>query len=51
MTAVENRNYSTKKEKVVVSGNSFVVREEADVDKIALAILNKIEQADLSYYG
>ncbi len=51
LTAVENRNYSTKKEKVVVSGNSFVVREEADVDKIALAILNKIEQADLSYYG
>ena len=51
LTAVENRNYSTKKEKIVISGNSFVVREDADVDKIALAILNKIEQADLSYYG
>lgn len=51
LTAAENRNYGKSKGGVVISGNNFTVREDADIDKIASALLAKIEQADLSYYG
>ena len=51
LTARENRNYKGTGNGVVISGNNFTVREEADIDKIARALLEKIEQADLSYVG
>lgn len=51
LTARENRNYKGTGNGVVISGNNFTVREEADIDKIASALLEKIEQADLSYVG
>lgn len=51
LTAAENRNYGKSSGRVVISGNNFTVREDADIDKIASALLAKIEQADLSYYG
>ena len=51
LTASENRNYKGTGNGVVISGNNFTVREEADIDKIARALLEKIEQADLSYVG
>ena len=51
LTARENRNYKDTGNGVVISGNNFTVREEADIDKIARALLEKIEQADLSYVG
>lgn len=34
---------------VTVSGNSFNVREEADIDKVARSILDNIQKADMSY--
>ena len=51
LTARENRNYKGTGNGVVISGNNFTVREEADIDKIARTLLEKIEQANLSYVG
>ncbi len=51
LTARENRNYKGTGNGVVISGNNFTVREEADIDKIARALLEKIKQADLRYVG
>ncbi|WP_277668646.1 tape measure protein [Caproiciproducens galactitolivorans] len=45
-TAVEARS-AKKNPSVVISGNSFVVREEADVDKIARALVEKIQKAEM----
>ena len=34
-----------------ISGNNFTVREEADIDKIAHAIVQQILQAEVNYGG
>ena len=31
---------------IVISGNSFTVREEADIDRVSSALLEKIELAE-----
>ena len=36
---------------VRVTGNSFIVREEADIDRIAAALAEKIADAQASYVG
>ncbi len=52
LTASENRSYGQNAGgNINITGNTFTVREEADIDKIASALLNKIVEADLSYAG
>lgn len=36
---------------VSISGNTFVVREEADIDKIAYKIVSLFEQSKANYGG
>lgn len=45
LTAAENRNYG-KTTPVTITGNSFVVREEADIVKIAAQIASMINRAN-----
>lgn len=45
LTASENRSYSSGGGSVVITGNSFTVREEADIEKVAKAIVSKINNA------
>lgn len=45
LTASENRNYGGGAASVVISGNSFVIREEADIERVARALISKINQA------
>ena len=53
LTASENRNYSNNQNRsnIVISGNNFTVRNEKDIDNIAIALLDKIEKANKSYSG
>ncbi|MEA5085104.1 MAG: tape measure protein [Lachnospiraceae bacterium] len=53
LTASENRAYSSGQGRgnVVVSGNNFVVREEADIDKIASEIVRQMEIANNTVGG
>ena len=44
LTASENRNYG-KSVPVVITGNNFYIREEADIDKIAREIVTQINRA------
>ncbi|MDF2511005.1 MAG: phage tape measure protein [Herbinix sp.] len=44
LTASENRNYG-KSTPISITGNSFVVREEADIQKVASKIANMINRA------
>ena len=45
-TAVEARSEKTGAS-VVISGNSFAIREEADIDRVAAALLQKMELAGM----
>lgn len=45
-TAVEARSEKTGAS-VVISGNSFAIREEADIDRVATALLQKMELAGM----
>lgn len=47
LTAAENRAYK-KSDSVVVTGNTFVVREEADISKIAVEIVKEFSKASFS---
>lgn len=44
-TAVEARSNHGNRP-IVISGNSFIVREEADIDRVASSLLQKIELAE-----
>ena len=44
LTASENRNYG-KSTPISITGNSFVIREEADIQKVASKIANMINRA------
>lgn len=44
-TAVEARSKRSS-QPIVISGNNFTVREEADIDRVASALLQKIELAE-----
>ena len=44
LTAAENRSNSSAPQ-INISGNQFTVREEADIDKIADALIQKILEA------
>ena len=44
LTAAENRGASAVPQ-INISGNQFTVREEADIDKIADALMQKILEA------
>lgn len=44
LTASENRSFG-KGAEIKITGNSFVVREEADVEKVAAEIIRQINQA------
>jgi hypothetical protein len=44
LTASENRGYKSGAG-VTVTGNSFTVREEADINKVAKALYREIEKA------
>lgn len=50
LTASDNRNYG-EGSSVLVSGNNFTVREEADINKIASEIVNQISRAQGNYGG
>lgn len=45
LTASENRSYGKGTASVVISGNSFVIREEADIERVARTLVSKINQA------
>ena len=54
LTAKENKEYQAAKEgkgslggNVTVTGNHFIVREEADIDRIAMALAKQIEKEAL----
>lgn len=51
LTASENRRYSqgAGQSGVLVSGNTFNVREESDIPKIASEILRELKKTDMSY--
>ena len=44
LTAAENRAYTGGSGGVTVTGNNFTVREEADIERIAAALADEIEQ-------
>ena len=44
LTAAENRAYTGGSVGVTVTGNNFTVREEADIERIAAALADEIEQ-------
>lgn len=44
LTASENRNYS-KSTSAVITGNNFIIREEADIEKVAREIAQQIVRA------
>jgi hypothetical protein len=46
-----SRNGGQQPAGVVVSGNTFVVREEADIDRIAHQLFQLMDQAELNYGG
>lgn len=48
MAREQGRNDSTSKAGVLITGNTFNVRKESDIDKIANALVRKIEQAGLN---
>lgn len=48
MAREQGRSETTNKASVMVTGNTFNVREEADIDKIAQAIVREIEKASLN---
>lgn len=49
LTASENREYNEGSRGVVITGNSFVVREEADIYKIATELYDKLKMAKEGY--
>jgi len=51
LTAAQAREADRGGGGVVISGNQFVVREEADIDKIAAALYHQMESASQSYVG
>ena len=48
LTAAEARTYGRGSGGVTVSGNTFVVRQESDIDAIAASLLVRIRQADMA---
>lgn len=48
LTASEARSYKGGGGNVSVSGNTFVVRQESDIDAIAAALLEKLQQASMA---
>ena len=46
LTASEARSQSKKSAPVTITGNSFTVRKESDINEIATALYKKIEQAE-----
>lgn len=51
LTAAQAREADRGRGGVAISGNQFVVREDADIDKIAAALYQQIESASQSYIG
>jgi len=47
LTASEARGYGGGSASVKITGNSFVIREEADIDKVASALVAKIRKAQM----
>lgn len=45
LTASEAKNYNSNSPNVTITGNSFAVREETDIDKIAMQIVSQFTQA------
>ena len=53
MTASENRRYSSGNSNsavITITGNNFSVRNDSDIDAIASALADKIEEAKEGYY-
>lgn len=50
LTASENRSYTggSGSGSVVISGNQFIVRQESDIDAIAQALLQRLQEAKLA---
>jgi len=46
LTAGEARR-QTDEVRIVISGNEFHIREDADIDRVAQALLSKLEEADM----
>lgn len=53
LTAAEARRQdaSGSMPQVTISGNTFVVREEADIERVAVALMEQFAQAAMSYTG
>lgn len=51
LTAAEARRQDSNSTSVTISGNSFTVREEADISAIASELAQQIKSAQLSYTG
>jgi len=54
MTASENRQYSSgggSSASITITGNTFSVRNDSDIDAIASALADKIEEAREGYYS
>ena len=51
LTASENREYKKNTGGIVINMNGLTVREEADVERVASRLAQKLEEADLGYYG
>lgn len=48
MAREQGRSESTSKAKVLITGNTFNVRKESDIDKIADELVRRIEKADFN---
>lgn len=51
LTAAEARGYNQGVGGVTITGNHFEVRQESDIDRIALALLEKLRQAGMAGVG
>lgn len=51
LTAAEARGYNQGVGGVTITGNHFEVRQESDIDRIALALLEKMRQAGMAGVG
>ena len=51
LTAAEARGYNQGVGGVTITGNHFEVRQESDIDRIALALLEKLRQAQMAGVG
>lgn len=50
-TAAQARESDSQGGGIVITGNSFTIREEADIDRVATALYERISSAQASYVG